>query len=132
MYDFLRQVRVNRNRPVGWPLGSYALHPATVTWLFVLHAAFCRRTWRCFSGLLQLPIPLGMDLSLTPGEHVLRRDVADGNVQADVVEMLDVALHQTPRIFQRQGRSRPDALPFERFVPSFDFSVRLGIVRRRF
>lgn len=32
-----------------------------------------------FSGLPQLPIPLGMDLPLTPGEHVLRRDVADGN-----------------------------------------------------
>ena len=41
-----------------------------------------------FSRLLQLPIPLGMDLLLTPGEHVLRRDVADGTVQADVVVML--------------------------------------------
>src|ERR1051326_433339 len=84
-----------------------------------------------FTRCLQLPIPLGVDLRLTTGEHVLRRDEADGTVQADVVVMLDVALHQTPRIFQRQGRSRPDALPFERFVPSFDFPVRLGIVRRR-
>jgi hypothetical protein len=38
-----------------------------------------------FSGLLQLPIPLGMDLLLTPGEHVLRRDVANRTVQANVV-----------------------------------------------
>ena len=30
-----------------------------------------------FSRLHQLPIPLGMDLLLTPGEHVLRRDVAE-------------------------------------------------------
>ena len=64
-----------------------------------------------------------MDLLLTPGEHVLRRDVADCAVQADVVVMLDVALHQTPRIFQRQGCSRPDALSLERFVPTFDLSV---------
>src|ERR1019366_2835441 len=83
-----------------------------------------------FSGLLQLPISLGMDLSLTPGKHILRRDVADGAVQADVVVMLHVALHQSSRVFQRQRRSRPDALAFERFVPAFDFPVRLGIVWR--
>lgn len=44
--------------------------------------------------------------------------------------MLDVALYQTPRIVQRQWRSRPDALSFERFVPAFDLSVRLRIVGR--
>src|SRR5215471_17226494 len=83
-----------------------------------------------FSGLLQLPISLTMDLLLTAGEHVLRRDVANGTVQADVVVILHVALHQPARILQRQRRSRPDTLSFERFVPTFDFSVRLGIVRR--
>jgi hypothetical protein len=83
-----------------------------------------------FSRLFQLPVSLGMDLLLTTGEHVLRRDVADSTVQADLVEMLDVALHQTPRIFQRQWCSRPDALPFERFVPTLDFCVRLRIVGR--
>jgi hypothetical protein len=35
---------------------------------------------------LQLPVPLGVDLRLTPGEHVLRRDVANRAVQADIVE----------------------------------------------
>lgn len=65
-----------------------------------------------FSRLFQLPIPLGMDLLLTLGEHVLRRDVADCTVQAEVVVMLDVALHQSPRIVQRQWRSRSDALSF--------------------
>jgi hypothetical protein len=34
--------------------------------------------------------------------------------------MIDVALHQTPRIVQRQWRSRPDALSFERFVSAPD------------
>ena len=48
-----------------------------------------------------------------PGEHVLRRDEADGAVQTDVVVMLYLALNQTPRIFQRQRRSGTDALPFE-------------------
>src|SRR5215467_12594273 len=50
-----------------------------------------------FSRLLQLPISLGMDLLLTPGEHVLRRDVTDGTVQADMVVLLHVALHQPLR-----------------------------------
>src|SRR5689334_13699765 len=81
-----------------------------------------------FSCRLQLPIPLSMDLLLTASEHVFRRDVADGTVQADIVVMFHVALHQPPRILQRQWRSRPDALCFERFVPTFEFSVRLGIV----
>jgi hypothetical protein len=83
-----------------------------------------------FSCLLQLSISLIMDLLLTADEHVLRRDIANGTVQADTVVMLHVALHQPPRILQRQRRSRPDALSFERFVPTFDFSVRLGIVGR--
>jgi chaperonin GroEL len=47
------------------------------------------------------------------GEHVLRRDVADGAVEPHVVVMLHVTLNQTPRIFERQRRARADALPFE-------------------
>src|SRR3954469_3437807 len=74
-----------------------------------------------FSCPLQLPISLRMDLLLTAGEPVLRRDVANGTVQADIVVMLDVALHQPPRILQRKRRSGPNALSFERFVPTFDF-----------
>ena len=50
------------------------------------------------SRRLQLPVPLGVDLLLTPGEHVLRRDVANRAVQTDVVVMLDVAFHQMPEI----------------------------------
>src|SRR5947209_16432700 len=49
------------------------------------------------------------DLLLTAGEHVLRRDIANGTVQADIVVVFHVALHQPPRILQRQRRSRPDA-----------------------
>ena len=44
--------------------------------------------------------PLGLNLLLMPGEHVSWRDVADGAVQTNVVVMLHVTLHQTPRIFE--------------------------------
>ena len=40
--------------------------------------------------LVQLPISLSMDLLLTAGEQVLRRDVANGTVQADIVVMFRV------------------------------------------
>ena len=74
---------------------------------------------------LQLPIPVGVDLLLTPSEHALRRDVADHTVQG-VVIMLDVALHHTPHIFQRQWRSRPDA---QLSLPGCNASVTSSRVR---
>ena len=94
------------------PTGSNPFHPSRRPMAAIL-PLFLRR--------LQLPIPLGLNLLLTPRQHFVRRDVADGAVRADGVVMLDVTLHQTPRIFQRQRPSRPDALSFERFVPTFDF-----------
>ena len=94
--------------------------------LFVLHAACCRRICRCFRASSSFPIPLGMDLLLTPGEYVLGCDVADGTVQPDVVVMLDVALYQTARIVQRQWRSRPDALSFERLCQRSIFPFDWG------
>ncbi len=36
-----------------------------------------------FPRRFHLPIPLGLNLQLMPGEHVLGRDVADGAVQTD-------------------------------------------------
>ena len=53
-----------------------------------------------FPRLLQHPIPRGVDFLLPPGEHLLRRDVADGAVQANGVVMLDVALYQPPRVVE--------------------------------
>jgi len=41
-----------------------------------------------FPRRLQFPIPVGLNLLLMPGEHVLRRDVADGTIQTDVVVMV--------------------------------------------
>jgi hypothetical protein len=64
-----------------------------------------------FPRRLQLPIPLGVNLPLMPGEHVLRRDVANGAVQANVVVMLYVTLHQTPRIFDATAASRDGCTP---------------------
>ena len=77
------------------------------------------------SGGFQLAVAFRVDLLLTPRQHILRRDVADGTVQADVVVMLHVALDQTPCIFQRKRRFRPNALAFQRFVPALNLAVRL-------
>ena len=80
-------------------------------------------TLALLSGGFQLAVALRVDLLLTPRQHVLRRDVAGGTVQALVVVTLYVALDQTPRIFQRQRRSRPNALAFQRLVPPLDLAV---------
>jgi hypothetical protein len=48
--------------------------------------------------LLQLPVALSMDLRLSAYEHVLRRDVTNGTVQAYVVVVLDVTMSQALRI----------------------------------
>jgi hypothetical protein len=68
---------------------------------FISHAARWRRFF-LFPRRLQLPIPLGLNLLLMPGEQVLWRDVADGAIQMNVVVMLYVTVYQTPRIFERQ------------------------------
>ena len=54
-----------------------------------------------FPGFLQLPIALRVDLLLASGEHVLRRDLARGAVQPDVVVMVHVSAYGTPCIIQR-------------------------------
>ena len=79
---------------------------------FIRHAARWRRFFRCSLAASTFD-PLGLNLLLMPGEHVLWRDVADGAVQTNVVVMLYVTLNQTPRIFERQRRPGPNALPFE-------------------
>jgi hypothetical protein len=63
-----------------------------------------------FPRRLQLPIPLGLNLLLMPGEHVLWRDVADGAVPMNVVVVVYVTVNQTARIFERQRRPGPNAL----------------------
>ena len=83
-------------RARGRPTGSNPFHPSRGPLAAIL-PLFPRR--------LQFPIPLGLNLLLMPGEHVLRRDVADGAVQTNVVVMAYVTLNQTARIFQRQRRS---------------------------
>src|SRR5260370_38900810 len=43
--------------------------------------------------------------------------------------MLHITLYQAPCIFQRQRRSRPNALAFQRLVPALNLAVRLWIIR---
>lgn len=49
---------------------------------------------------LQSAVTFRVDLLLPPSQHVLRREVAYGAVQSDVAVMLDVPLHQAPRIVE--------------------------------
>jgi hypothetical protein len=84
--------------------GNNPFHPSRGPLAAILPLFPCR---------FQLPIPLGENLLLMPGEHVLWRDVTDGAVQTDVVVMLYVTLNQTARVLQRQRRSGADAFPFE-------------------
>jgi len=43
---------------------------------------------------VQLPIPLGLNLLLMPGEHVLRRHVTDRAVQPEIVVSVHILLNQ--------------------------------------
>src|SRR5215831_12991506 len=57
------------------PTGSNPFHPSRRPLAAILPL---------FLRPVQLPIPLGLNLLLMPGEHVLWSDVADGTVQANV------------------------------------------------
>jgi len=81
------------------------------------------------SGGFQLAVALSVNFDLSACKHIVGRDVAGGTVQADIVVMLHVALDQTLCIFQRQRRSRPNALAFQGLVPALNLAVRLWIVR---
>src|SRR3954449_1352923 len=52
------------------------------------------------SGRFPLAVTFGVDLLLSPRQHILRCDVAGGAVQTDVVVMLHVAFDQMPSLFQ--------------------------------
>ncbi len=51
-------------------------------------------------GRFQLAVPSRVDLLLPARQHVLRRDSASGTVQANVVVVVHVTLHRTPRIIE--------------------------------
>jgi hypothetical protein len=71
----------------------------------------------------QLSVAFAVNLLLASDQHILRRNAADGTVQANVVVMLDLTLHPTKRVVQRERCSRPNALAIERLVPALDFAV---------
>jgi hypothetical protein len=56
-----------------------------------------------FPRRVQLPIPLGLNLRLMPGEHVLWRDVADGTVQPGVVVMREILPQQSRSLLHSTG-----------------------------
>ena len=62
------------------------------------------------TGLLDLVIACGVNLGLSPGEHIVRGHIADGAVQTQGVVVIYVGLNQTQRIFPGQRCAGPDAL----------------------
>ena len=75
------------------------------------------------ASLLQLPVALRVDRGPPTREHVVRRHVPDRAVQPDKVIVIHILLNQAFRIFQRQGRSLPNAFPFQRLVPALELPV---------
>src|SRR5205807_7340036 len=51
---------------------------------------------------LELAVARSMDLGLSPDEHIVRRHIADGAMQAYGVVVIHVGLNQAQRIFPRQ------------------------------
>jgi hypothetical protein len=76
------------------------LHRRTRTWARRSSRGLLPTNLALFSGLLQLPTPRGMDLHLTPGEHIVRRHITDGTVEAYGVVTTS-----------NQGRFRPGYRP---------------------
>jgi hypothetical protein len=70
------------------------------------------------ASLLKLLVARGENLRLATAKFVERGDVAQGTVQADFVVPLDVIRNQTPGVFQRQRRARPDAIAPARALTS--------------
>ena len=62
--------------------------------------------------LLQLAIACGVDLGLSASEHIVRRHIADGTVQAHGVVVIHVVLNQASCIFPVQWCKGPKALRF--------------------
>jgi len=60
--------------------------------------------------LFQLAIACSVGLGLSPGEHIVRRYIADGAVQAYGIVVIDVGLNQAQCIFPRQRCAGPKAL----------------------
>ena len=65
---------------------------------------------------VQFAVARGVNLQFAPCEFVGPSNAADRAVQADLVVVLNVAAHHSPRIRQRDGRARPP-----RVIPCVDF-----------
>ena len=63
--------------------------------------------------------------------EVQRRNVAYRAVQPNPVVICDESFHQSASLFEARGVGRTQGIRFYRFVPTFDLSVRLRVVRRR-
>src|SRR2546428_13931113 len=113
--------------PPGYP--SAWLHPCRARFCFTWrgHCSRVRRICKrrycrppelpLVTGFLDLAVARSVDLGLSPDEHIVRRHIADGAMQAYGVVVIHVGLNQAPRIFPRQLSAGSHALRLLRFCP---------------
>src|SRR5437879_8662615 len=72
------------------------------------------------TGFLELAVARSVDLGLSPNEHIVRRHIADGAMQAYGVVVSHVGLNQAQRSFPRQRCAGSAALRLQRFVRALE------------
>src|SRR6266851_1370592 len=96
-------ISIGSIRPPGYP--SAWLHPCRARFRFTWRGHYSRVRRICkrdccppelplMARLFQLAIACSVDLGLSPGEHIVRRHIADGAVQAYGIVVIDVGLNQ--------------------------------------
>ena len=64
-------------------------------------------------------------------QAIVRRYIANGTVQPNMVVMVNEVFHQAVGLLKRSWFSGPDALAFKRTVESFELAIALWIVWAR-
>jgi hypothetical protein len=82
--------------------------------------------FRCAAAGASFLIPLGIDLLLSTGQLVRRRDMTDRAGQANGIGVFNELGDQEPIIFQAQRRLDADALSFQSLEPALHLAMALG------
>lgn len=82
-----------------------------------------------FPGLDQFAVAFGVDGMVVSQQSIAWGDISDSTVESHVVVMRDIVGDDSSSILQGQGRLDTDAFALQRFVPTFDLAVGLGMVK---
>lgn len=86
------------------------------------------RLFTAFASLGQFAVALVENRAVATFEFIFGCDVAEGRMQADVIIMANVILHEPAGLVECERHPDTDAFAFERLVPAFDLTVGLRIV----